>query len=224
MLRVLCCVTVWLWSVSAFCQSGALTRRVCEKDVVHRDRMWSPDCHSYFVTSHMFSPSSYSFALEVYTVRDKKTYVSRPFDEVMCDLAIETLACNSTELHHVEWVGSDRLRLHVHMLCGANRERELTYVVDAQTGRILDSTGPANRNWSCPKWWDRSFGGTVSGRQILLPLPPPLKQETKCVPWKEPKVLTTIANSLMAVPMGGSPMVCGIMYDGCTRTRFCTKG
>lgn len=107
-----------------------------------------------------------SFVLNVYTVGDKATYVSRPFEEIKCDLAIEALACTSTELHHVEWVGSDRLRMRVRMLCGAARSaRDLTYVVDAHTGRTLNSTGPAHRNWSCLKRSEWAAGGNISGRQ-----------------------------------------------------------
>lgn len=105
-----------------------------------------------------------SFLLRVYTVPPKRMpQVASPLEEVECNLAIETLACTSTELRQVEWVGSDRLRLQVRMVCGTHQDlRQLTYLVDAQTGRIIDGTGPVRRNWSCPKWCERAYGGAAT--------------------------------------------------------------
>jgi hypothetical protein len=111
------------------------------------------------------------FLLEVITVPSKgMPQISRPLEEVECNLAIEALACTSTELRRVEWVGSDRLRLHLRMVCGTHQDlRELAYLVDAQSGRIIDGTGPVRRNWSCPKWCERAYGGAVAHTEVTRP-------------------------------------------------------
>ena len=143
-----------LSSAVAFCQPGPNNQQ-CENGFqngfLHRERVWSPDCRSYFVISRdPFYPTE-AHTLRVYRVQNKKMdRVSYPLQELMCDLAIETLAC-TTEVEQVGWIGSDRLRLRVRMLCGANHDkRGRTYVVDARTGHVLDPTGP-QRNWSCPQ-------------------------------------------------------------------------
>ena len=142
-----------------FCQAQTTTK--CGDDIYHRGRIWSPDCRSYFEGGHTFWPRLGSpFVIEVYTRRDKTTYLSDPTQEVTCNLAMEAFSCSPIEFHHTEWVDSDRLRLHVHMLCGrARTELNLTYVVDAQTGRILDSSKPVTRNWTCPRWSEKAYGG-----------------------------------------------------------------
>ena len=135
----------------AFCQSQTTTK--CGDYIAHRDRVWSPDCRSYFEGGHTFWPRLGSpFVIRVYTLRDNRTYLSDPTVEITCNLAIEAFSCSRIEFHHTEWVDSDRLRLQVHMLCGrARTKRNLTYVVDAQTGRILDSSSPVARNWRCSR-------------------------------------------------------------------------
>lgn len=112
-----------------------------------------------------FTPTDPS-PLRVYVVRNKQmTRVSDPLQEVMCDLAIENLSCR-TEVEQAEWIGSDRLRVRVLMLCGDNHDkRELTYVVDAKTGHVLDPIRP-QRNWSCQPG---ASGGPVPGHATLRP-------------------------------------------------------
>jgi hypothetical protein len=150
MLRMFCCLTVLFASSCAFCQPGTQTDITCDNNVLHRGRIWSPDCRSYFDRVQVSWPRVQTpFVLEVYTVRGT-TSLSDPTHEVTCNLAVEALTCSPIKFHHTEWVGSDRLRLHVRMLCGRGRtERNLTYVVDAQTGHIFDSSMPVTRNWSC---------------------------------------------------------------------------
>ena len=160
--RLLCCAFLFL-SSSAFCQSGTEAGVACTNGIIDRDRVWSPDCRSYFESSHVFLGRMTPFPLSIFTVRGKAVQVGSPTEEITCNLAIERLACSSVEFHHLEWVGSDRLRLQVHMVCGPVREaRDFTYLVDAQTGAIIASAGPATRNWSCPKWSEQSYGGPAS--------------------------------------------------------------
>ena len=151
----------------AFGQSDAQVPNKCDQNIAHRGRVWSPDCRSYFENGSSFWPRFGSpFLIEVYTLRDNRTYLSDPTHDITCNLAIEALSCSPIEFHHTQWVDSDRLRLHVHMLCGRARiERNLTYVVDAQTGRILDSSKRASRNWKCPmRSQGPSVGSVVSRR------------------------------------------------------------
>jgi hypothetical protein len=172
MLRLLCLVALWFWSPYAFPQMGARTQHHCDDGFLHRERVWSPDCNSYFLfSSHkLFGPMD-PFLLRVYTLPAKgMPQVGSPLEEVECSLALEALACTSTELHQVEWVGSDRLRLRVRTVCGAKQDvRELAYLVEAQSGRIIDGTGPVRRNWSCPKWSERAYGGTAAQTEVSRP-------------------------------------------------------
>jgi hypothetical protein len=165
MLRTPSLLLFLLLLLCAFCQSEAQIPTKCDSDITHRGRVWSPDCRSYFENGNTYWPRLRSpFLIEVYTLRDGRTYLSDPTEDVTCNLAVEALACGPIEFHHTEWVGSDRLRLHVHMLCGRARTvRNLTYVVDAQTGGILESSKPSRRNWKCRPWSQEAFGGMVTG-------------------------------------------------------------
>jgi hypothetical protein len=166
MLRRLCFLYVLFVSSCAFCQPGARTDITCDNNVLHRERVWSPDCRSYFDRVDVPGPRFGTlFWLDVYVVRGHTT-LSDPTEEVRCNLAVEALSCSPMGFHHTEWVDSDRLRLHVHMVCGPDHtERNLTYVVDAQTGHVLDSPAPVNRNWSCQSWWQRPIAGMVANRR-----------------------------------------------------------
>ena len=167
MLRTIFFLSFLLVLPCAFCQSAAQIPAKCGNDIVHRGRVWSPDCRSYFDDGNTFWPRVRTpFLIEVYTLRDSTRYLSDPTQEVTCNLAVEALSCSPIEFHHTEWVGSDRLRLHVHMLCGrGHTPHNLTYVVDAQTGRILESSKRVRRNWSCQNWSQGPSVGSVSTRR-----------------------------------------------------------
>jgi len=167
MLRRLCLLVFLLVVPCAFCQSAAQIPTKCGDDIRHRGRVWSPDCRSYFDNGNVEWPRVRTpFLIEVYTLRDSTRYLSDPTQEVTCNLAVEAMACTPIEFHHTEWVGSDRLRLHVHMLCGrGHTPRNLTYVVDAQTGQILESSKRVARNWPCQSWPQGPTVGSVPTRR-----------------------------------------------------------
>jgi hypothetical protein len=166
MLRMVCLLSFLFLLPCAWCQSAAQVPTKCGHDIRHRGRVWSPDCRSYFDRVQVSWPRVQTpFVLEVYTVRGT-TSLSDPTHEVTCNLAVEALTCSPIKFHHTEWVGSDRLRLHVRMLCGRGRtERNLTYVVDAQTGHIFDPSLPVSRNWSCRGSLQGGWGGMVANRR-----------------------------------------------------------
>ena len=123
----------------------------CPRDFMHPNRVWSPDCRSYFVTSGSAWLPGRVPSVEVYSVREKTTYVNSAVEEIRCDLAIEALGQFSIEFHHIEWVDADRLRLQVRLLHYSNRlsHADYSYLVNAHTGKVLETTFPTHRNWNC---------------------------------------------------------------------------
>ena len=93
-------------------------------------------------------------SVEVYTLRGKTTYVGSPVEEIRCNLAIQAFAYSSIQFHQIEWVGSDRLRLHVRLRDAAGKSHDnQVYLVDAHTGLILETSSPIHRNWMCRSSW-----------------------------------------------------------------------
>src|SRR5215475_8186385 len=99
MLRRLCFLSFLLVLPCAFfCQPGEQTDITCKNNIVHRGRVWSPDCRSYFDNGQVEWPRVRTpFLIEVYTVRDNTTYLSDPTQEVTCNLAVEAMACTPIE-------------------------------------------------------------------------------------------------------------------------------
>jgi hypothetical protein len=103
--------------------------------------------------------------VEVYTLRGKTTYVGSPVEEIRCNLAIQAFAYASIQFHQIEWVGSDRLRLHVRLRDAAGKSHDdQVYLVDAHTGQILETSSPINRNWTCASLWPPASGDLVVRR------------------------------------------------------------
>jgi hypothetical protein len=135
----------------ACAQSLQPEHTACLRNIMDSNRVWSPDCRSYFVRSRSAARDVGISSLDVYSIHEKTTYVNSAVEEIRCDLAIESLGKSSVQFHHIEWLDSDRLRLQVALLrsSGASSHTDYSYVVNAHTGKILETTFPAHRNWNC---------------------------------------------------------------------------
>ena len=136
----------------AWAQSLQPEHTPCPRNMMDSNRVWSPDCRSYFVRSRSAAREVGISSLDVYSLQGKTTYVNSAVQEIRCDLAIESLGKSSVQFHHIEWLDSDRLRLQVTLLrrdSGATSHTDYSYVVNAHTGKILETTFPAHRNWNC---------------------------------------------------------------------------
>lgn len=123
----------------------------CPHGIMNRERVWSPDCHSYFVTSGSGAGAFRVTAIDVYSLKGKATYVNDALAQIRCDLAIETLGWSSVHFHDIRWLDSDRLRLEVTLVppSGGASHADYSYVVNAFNGQILETTFPTHRNWNC---------------------------------------------------------------------------
>lgn len=123
----------------------------CPHDMMNSNRVWSPDCRSYFMRSRSAARELGVSELEVYSIEGKTTYVNNAAEEIRCDLAIESLGKFSVQFNGIEWVDSDRLRLQVRLLrySGGISHIDYVYVINAHTGKVLETTFPSHRNWSC---------------------------------------------------------------------------
>jgi hypothetical protein len=127
-----------LFTCEAMCQAGS----TCERSTVRDGRVWSSDCHAYFLNeaTRPLNGKAERFAPQTITVSSRNDahgwLVGDPTKQIRREIAQEVPACVTLriDISGVTWLDSEHLLITTNTSCAAKEGESRMYALDIRSG------------------------------------------------------------------------------------------